>query len=461
MYFINEERIERNLENASNPSEKEVEDIIEKALELKGLSEKQTALLLQTRDKHLIERIFSAAHAVKEKIYGSRIVLFAPFYLGNYCINNCLYCGFRAENSKLKRKVLTMGEIREEVVELLKQGQKRLLLVVGESPLTGIDYLEKAIETVYATKYKNGKIRRVNVNAAPMSLEEFRRLKKAGIGTYQSFQETYHYGTYRKMHPYGPKSDYKTRLYAIDRAQKAKIDDVGLGVLFGLYDYRFEVLALLQHARHLERKFNVGPHTISVPRIEPALNAPVSNRPPCAVPDEDFKKLVAIIRLAVPYTGMILTTREKTSFRNQVFALGISQISAGSRTTPGGYKRSSQNKKTEAQFTLHDSRSVLETVNDLCKLGYLPSFCTACYRVGRTGDDFMKLAKPGNIQNFCLPNAILTFKEYLLDYADGKTRKRGEEKIKRELDNIPDLEIRELAKQKLKKLESGKRDLYF
>lgn len=461
MYFIDEARIEESLEGASNTSRKEVEDVIEKALLLKGLDGEDAAILLQTEDRRLTERIFGAAHSVKERIYGSRIVLFAPLYLGNYCINNCLYCGFRAENTALSRKVLTVGEIRREVEELLKQGQKRLLLVVGESPLTGIDYIEEAVAAVYSKRYGKVGIRRVNVNAAPMTVPEFRRLKNTGIGTYQLFQETYHRGTYRRVHPSGRKSDYRNRLYAIDRAQKAGIDDVGLGVLFGLYDYKFEVLALLQHAHHLEKKFNVGPHTISVPRIEPALNAPLSHRPPHAVSDEDFKKLVAVLRLTVPYTGMILTTREKAAFRNEVFALGISQISAGSRTTPGGYRRTAQNKKTEAQFILHDSRSVSEMVNELCRLGYIPSFCTACYRLGRTGDDFMKLAKPGEIQNFCLPNALLTFKEYLLDHADPETRRTGERRIRKELAGIPYPVLRRQTEDKLRKLEAGERDLYF
>ncbi len=464
MYFINEEKISKLLAEEKFNKGKFLK-ILEKAKKLKGLSLDETALLLnldQNKNKKELNLLFKTAREIKESIYGSRLVLFAPLYLGNCCINNCLYCGFRKDNALLHRKVLSMDEIRQEVTELIKQGQKRLLLVVGESPLTDINYLEKAIQAVYSVKYKGSEIRRVNVNAPAMPVAELKRLKKAGIGTYQLFQETYHYETYKKVHPSdGPKSDYETRLYVMDRAQLAGIDDIGLGVLFGLYDYRFEVLALLQHAQHLEKKFKVGPHTISVPRIEQALNAQLSKNPEYAVSDDEFKKLVAILRLAVPYTGIILTTREKSEFRNEVFSLGISQISAGSRATPGGYKRKQQNKKEEAQFTLHDPRSLSETVNDLCRLGYLPSFCTACYRLGRTGKDFMDLAKPGNIQNFCLPNAILTFKEYLLDYGNAKTRKSGDEKIKKEIGNIPNLKIRTATRKKLKLLEKGKRDLYF
>ncbi|PIU21884.1 MAG: [FeFe] hydrogenase H-cluster radical SAM maturase HydG [Candidatus Diapherotrites archaeon CG08_land_8_20_14_0_20_34_12] len=450
--------------NNTKFDKKEFLKVIEKAKKLQGLNLRETAILLSLdvkKNKSNAKELFDAAHYVKEQIYGSRIVLFAPLYLGNYCVNNCLYCGFRVENSKLKRKVLDEKELKKEVIELLKQGQKRLLLVVGESKLTGIDYLENAIKKVYSIKQANGQIRRVNVNAPPLSVKEFKRLKKAGIGTYQLFQETYHYETYKKVHPSGPKADYKNRLFVMDRAQKAGIDDVGLGVLFGLYDYKFEVLALLQHVKHLEKKFNVGPHTISMPRIEHALNAPLTKNPPCQVSDNNFKKLIAVLRLAVPYTGMILSTREKAEFRDKLFELGISQISAGSRTNPGGYAESEQNKKDEQQFELHDSRTLSEIVSNLCNKNYLPSFCTACYRLGRTGDKFMELAKPGNIQNFCLPNALLTFKEYLVDYAKQNERTKGEEKILSEIKNIPDKKIRELTLKKLKRIEKGKRDLYF
>ncbi|MEM4368023.1 MAG: [FeFe] hydrogenase H-cluster radical SAM maturase HydG, partial [Candidatus Anstonellales archaeon] len=375
---------------------------------------------------------------------------------------NCLYCGFRKDNKELKRKTLTMEELRREIEILISEGHKRVLLVAGEDLRhTNIDYLEKAIKTVYETKVSNGEIRRLNINVAPLSLENFKRLKKAKIGTYQLFQETYHCETYKKMHPQGPKADYLKRLYAMDLAQQAGIDDVGIGVLFGLYDYKFEVLCLLLHAEHLEKEYGTGPRTISVPRLEPALNAPISTNPPYPVSDEEFKKLVAIIRLAVPYTGMILSTRENQQMRNELFALGISQISAGSRTNPGGYYESKINPLNESQFQIHDTRTTSQVIHDVCKLGFLPSFCTACYRSGRTGDYFMQFAKSGNIQNFCHPNAILTFKEYLLDYADDEMKEFGNRIIEKELLKIPNQTIRNETIKKLKLLEEGKRDLYF
>ncbi len=469
MYFINEAKISE-LTKEEQCNEEELNEIINKALELKGLGSEDAAKLLavDARNEESIQKLFTAARTVKKNIYGNRLVLFAPLYLSNYCVNNCLYCAFRRDNTELERKVLSLNEIKEETSELITQGQKRLLVVAGEHPkFCNVEYLENAIRTVYETKLeKNGKIigeiRRVNINAAPMSLEEFRRLKECGIGTYQLFQETYHYETYKKVHPEGTeKSDYRKRLYAMDVAQQAGIDDNGIGALFGLYDYKFEVLALLQHAEHLEKEFGVGPHTISVPRIEAALNAPLANNPLSPVSDEDFKKIVAVLRLAVPYTGIILSTRENTEFRNEVFSLGISQISAASRTTPGGYGRKKQNKETAQQFTLHDPRNLKEVVIDCCKLGHLPSFCTACYRSGRTGKDFMELAKPGKIQECCLPNAILTFKEYLLDFCDEKTKEMGERIIQREIETITNIELREKTKNKIKRIENGERDLYF
>lgn len=439
--------------------EAKAESIISKSLELKGLSQEEAAILLNVKNPKLLEKMFAAARRIKESIYGKRLVFFAPLYLTNACVNDCLYCGFRASNKNLKRKVLTQAEIKEEALALIKEGHKRLLLVAGEHPIfSNISYLESAIETVYSAKYRNGEIRRVNVNVAPLSVPDFRRLKSAGIGTYQLFQETYHKETYKKMHPLGPKSDYDYRISAMDRAQEAGIDDVGIGALFGLYDYRFEVLALLAHANHLEKKWGTGPHTISVPRLEPAEGAPLASSPPFPVSDEDFKKIVAVLRMAVPYTGMILSTREKPPYRDEIFNIGISQISAGSSTQPGGY--SSKRKELE-QFAVSDTRTISKTISDILDEGFYPSFCTACYRVGRTGEDFMRLAKPGAIQNFCTPNCILTFKEYLLDYASPELRKKGEKFIEKELLEITDLERRELTKKKLKELEKGKRDLYF
>lgn len=448
------------LEESKKAPKGKASAIVDKALDLKGLSPEEAAVLLQCTDQKVIQKIFNAARKAKEAIYGKRLVLFAPLYLSNYCMNDCLYCAFRSSNQRIKRKALTLKEIENEVKLLEKQGHKRLLLVAGEHPkISGIEYLEEAVQAVYRTKVGDGEIRRVNVNAAPMSVEHFKRLKKTGIGTYQLFQETYHLPTYKRLHLSGPKTDYENRLYAMDRAFEAGIDDLGIGVLFGLYDYKFEVLALLLHSQYLDKTFGAGPHTISVPRIEPALGAPIAENPPYPVSDDDFKKLVAIIRLAVPYTGMILSTRERAGFRDEVFNLGISQISAGSRTNPGGYGED-KNKDVEQQFELFDSRSLAEVIHDINKDGFIPSFCTACYRLGRTGHDFMSLAKPGNIQNFCLPNALLTFKEYLMDYASPADRKMGEAAIQKQIGMLKNKQLRESTALKLSQIEQGARDQY-
>jgi 2-iminoacetate synthase len=458
--FIPEAEIEDLLERAKKADSDKVAEIIKKSRKLKGLSPEDVAYLLQCTDKAQIEAMFETARAIKEAIYGKRLVFFAPLYVTNECINNCLYCAFRVANRELKRKTLSLEEIKNEVKILEAQGHKRILLVAGEHPKCGIDYLEAAIREVYKTiNERSGEIRRVNVNAAPMSVNDFKRLKAAGIGTYQLFQETYHYETYKEMHQSGPKADYFYRLSAMDRAQEAGIDDVGIGVLFGLYDYKFEVLALLYHALHLEEKFGVGPHTISVPRIEPALGAPIASAPPYPVSDFDFKKLVAIIRMAVPYTGMILSTREPPQLRHELFKLGISQISAGSSTAPGGYTERSNSKVAE-QFSIGDHRPLHEIVKAIIKDGYYPSFCTACYRVGRTGKDFMALAKPGLIKKFCTPNSLLTFEEYMLDYGDDETKRLGEKLIKKQLKEIKDKKIKQLVKKKLEELKKGKRDLF-
>lgn len=462
MSAINEQKIIDALAENEQPSEQQAKKIIDKALKLKGLELSETAALLQCKDKKMTEKMLMAAKKVKEKIYGNRLVLFAPLYLSNYCTNDCLYCGFRAANKELKRKALSMNELRREVEILEKKGHKRLLLVAGEHPnYTGIEYLTQAIQTVYETKVGRGEIRRVNANVAPFSVKEFRELKEAGIGTYQLFQETYHRETYKKMHPSGMKADFEWRLTGMDRAQQAGIDDVGVGVLFGLHDYKFEVLALLQHARHLEEKFGVGPHTISVPRIEPALGAPAALEPPAPVSDEEFRKLVAVIRLSVPYTGMILSTRENAPFRNELFNYGISQISAASRTNPGGY--ADEQKKhfpEEEQFALGDTRELEEVVVEVMRQRFVPSFCTACYRSGRTGKKFMRLAKLGSIQKFCTPNALSTLKEYLLDYASPETKRIGEKLIERELKKIKEKKIRETTRKKLERVSNGERDVY-
>ena len=403
--------------------------------------------------------MFQTARTVKEKIYGKRLVLFAPLYLSNHCVNNCLYCGFRRDNPRIGRKRLGPEEIRVQVRQLEEQGHKRLLLECGESPLSDMEYVEEAIATVYGTRNGRGEIRRVNVNIAATTVANYRRLKAAKIGTYQLFQETYHRPTYEALHA-GPKRDYERQLFALDRAMEAGLDDVGLGVLFGLYDYKFEVLSLLHHARHLEEGFGVGPHTISVPRWRPALG--VDFLPPHPTADEDFKKLVAVLRLAVPYTGMIISTRESVEMRSEAFTLGITQTSAGSRTSPGGYGTKAAEKEEESeQFRVSDHRPPDEVIQSICRLGYLPSFCTACYRRGRTGKTFMDLAKPGEIQGLCHPNALLTFQEYLDDYASEETRKFGAGQIQEHLAGIADPELRRETEARLREIAKGKRDLFF
>ncbi len=454
-------------------------EIIAKARESKGLEPEEVADLLAARTdgdgssgvaEGLWDEVYSAARHIKESIYGRRLVLFAPLYISNYCVNNCRYCGYRASNGSLARRRLTRDEIAGEVRLLEALGHKRLALEAGESPVDcPIDYVLDAIRTVYETSSRDGRgaIRRVNVNIAATTVEDYARLRQAGIGTYILFQETYHRPTYARMHPSGPKSDYLWHLYAMDRAMAGGVDDVGIGVLFGLYDWRFEVLALLMHARHLEETHEVGPHTISVPRLRPALGVNLESFPHL-VSDDDFRRLVALIRLAVPYTGMILSTREKPGFRDEVFGLGVSQISAGSCTGVGGYReeaeraeRRDQTPANTAQFNVEDRRSPDEIIRDLACSGYIPSYCTACYRQGRTGERFMALAKAGEIKNLCLPNAILTFKEYLLDYASPDTQAVGEEAIRSHLREIAKPEVREEAARRLKRLEAGERDLYF
>jgi len=458
--FIDPSKIEALLLKAKSTPPQQITELINKAKKLKGLSPEETAVLLECQDQALIEQIYTAAREIKEAIYGKRLVIFAPLYISNYCANDCHYCGFRTSNKALNRKRLSIDEIIGEVEAMEEEGHKRILLLAGEDAVGGsIENLEKVIPAIYATKKGHGEIRRLNVNVAPMSVEDFKRLKKTGIGTYQLFQETYHPDTFRAMHPSGPKADYLNHLTAMHRAMEAGINDVGIGVLFGLHDFKFEVLALLFHALELERQFGVGPHTISIPRIEPAFNTPLADNPPAKVSDEDFKKLVAILRLAVPYTGIILSTRESAQMRNQLFGLGVSQISAGSRTNPGGYQAAKQGNTDAAQFSLNDDRTLLEVIKDIAKMGYSPSFCTACYRLGRTGKDFMDLAKPGLIQEYCLPNSLFTFKEYLLDYADDETRKLGEQVIIQQLANIKNKTRQIKAKEILQSIETGRRDL--
>lgn len=458
--IINEGDIEKTLENATRASDAaEVHDILSKALQLNGLQAPDIAALAAISDPELIAELFETAKQVKEIIYGRRLVLFAPLYISNLCQNECLYCAFRAKNKNVKRRALSQQEIQREVEILVKQGHKRVLLVAGESyPQQGFQYILDSIQTIYNTKVGTGEIRRVNVNIAPLTTDEFRLLKAAQIGTYQLFQETYHRRTYQAVHISGQKADYDWRVTAMDRAIKAGIDDVGIGILFGLCDWRFELLALMQHINYLEETFGIGPHTISVPRLEPAAGSDMAAHPPKPVSDIDFRKIVAILRLAVPYTGIIMSTRETPNMRRETFALGVSQISAGSRTNPGGYAEG-QDIEEQAQFSLGDHRLLDEVIYDVAKLGYIPSFCTGCYRLGRTGQDFMDLAKPGLIKEHCDPNALSTFMEYLLDYGSEKTRSVGQTLIAKVLD-----ETEPVAKQRsmamLEKIRNGRRDVF-
>ncbi|MGD0170311.1 MAG: [FeFe] hydrogenase H-cluster radical SAM maturase HydG [Smithella sp.] len=460
--FIDDTKIENLLSKAKNPASQRVREIIDKALELKGLSPEEVAILLQTEDDELIDMIWQAAHKIKEDIYGNRLVLFAPLYIANHCANNCLYCGFRHDNKELNRVALTMEQISKEVQVLEREGHKRLLMLCGEHPTrSSLEYFMEAIETAYSVKTeKGGEIRRINVEIAPLNVDEYKELKKTGIGTVVLFQETYHHETYKLMHPSGPKKDFANRLTAMHRAQEGGINDVGIGALFGLFDYKYEVLGLLLHALQLEKDCGVGPHTMSIPRLEPAFNAPAAIAPPHPVSDHDFKKLVAIIRMAVPYTGMILSTRENPALRSEVFALGISQISAGSRTNPGGYQEDSSEAFRAAQFNLGDTRTLDEVILDITEHGHIPSFCTACYRLGRTGKDFMDLAKPGLIQKFCQTNAVFSFKEYLLDYASPQTREAGEKLIRKMLAQTFKTQRKKSVMNKLQNIEGGKRDVY-
>ncbi len=458
--FIDEQKIADLLAAGAKADKSRGLQIIEKARQCKGLDLDELAVLLQADDPEVIQALYDAALYVKNTVYGRRMVFFAPLYVSNVCANNCLYCGFRKDNTELVRKVLTMDEVRGEIELLLEEGHKRVLLVAGEHPQkSGIDYIEEAVAAIYDTKVGNASMRRVNVNCAPLSVEDFRRLKATNIGTYQCFQETYHLETYKKMHPSGPKADMLWRLHAPARAIEAGIDDVGVGALLGLTDYRFEVMAILTHCQHLDLTSGVGPHTISVPRLEPALNSDVANNPPHAVTDDNMRRIVSCIRLAVPYTGIILSTRERAEFRDELISLGVSQLSAGSRTAPGGYAEAKAHQPTGEQFSIGDDRSLAEMITQLTKGDYIPSFCTGCYRKGRTGEAFMDLAKEGEIHHMCAPNAILSFKEYLIDYADADTRAEGERVIAEELANLDD-NMRIKITDLIATIENGARDVY-
>ena len=437
-----------------------VDSILAKAKERKGLSHREAAVLLACDDPEKEREIFALAEQIKKDFYGNRIVLFAPLYLSNYCVNGCVYCPYHRQNAHIPRRKLTQEEIRAEVIALQDMGHKRLAIESGEDPkMNPLEYILESIDTIYGIKHRNGAIRRVNVNIAATTVENYARLKAAGIGTYILFQETYHARDYAVLHPTGPKHDYAYHTEAHDRAMQGGIDDVGFGVLFGLARYRYEFTALLMHAEHMEAVFGVGPHTISVPRIRRADDIDPSAFEN-GISDDQFAKIVACIRIAVPYTGMIVSTRESKACRERVLHLGISQISGGSRTSVGGYVDGDDESET-AQFDVSDPRPLDEVVKWLMELGYLPSFCTACYREGRTGDRFMSLCKSGQIQNCCHPNALMTLKEYLEDYARPETKRVGEVLIQRELANIPNEKVRRIVVERLEKIREGSRDFRF
>lgn len=460
--FIAQEEIQSTLQEvATNKNNRKLlQDIMRKAEQCKGLNHREAALLLECTDQEINQQINQLARSIKQKFYGNRIVLFAPLYLSNYCINGCVYCPYHLKNKTIHRRKLTQTEIQNEVIALQDMGHKRLAIEAGEDPRNNpIEYILESIDTIYNIKHKNGAIRRVNVNIAATTVENYKRLHDANIGTYILFQETYHKANYEALHPTGPKSNYAYHTEAMDRAMTAGIDDVGIGVLFGLETYLYDFIGLLMHAEHLEAKFGVGPHTISVPRICMADDIDINDYKN-AVPDEIFHKIVAVLRIAVPYTGMIVSTRESAKNREKVLELGVSQISGGSRTTVGGYVES-QDAEHSAQFDITDQRTLDEIVQWLLTLGHIPSFCTACYRQGRTGDRFMALVKSNQIANCCHPNALITLQEYLQDYASPQTITLGEAMIRQELNNIPNPKAQETAKRFLEAIKQGKRDFRF
>lgn len=461
--FINEELIKQTLAQNAQITQDEFNSIMAKAETAAGLNMLEVAKLLNIEDDERLNQLYAAAHRVKERIYGKRIVIFAPLYISNYCVNKCQYCGYSCD-SGIDRKKLNNEELINEVKSLEAMGHKRLALEVGEDLANcDLDYILESIKTIYSIKFKNGSIRRINVNIAATTVDRYKQLHAAEIGTYILFQETYHRETYAKVHVKGPKHDYDWHTTAFDRAMEAGIEDVGAGALFGLYDYKFEVLGLMQHAEHLEQKYGCGPHTVSVPRLKPALGVDLATYP-YMLSDEQFKKVIAIIRLALPYVGLILSTRESAKLRDEIIKYGVSQISAGSCTGVGGYSEhvSGENtpKLNTAQFSVEDERSPDEVIYSLCKSGYIPSYCTACYRQGRVGDRFMALAKSGDIQNVCQPNALMTFQEYLCDYASEATKAEGEKVIAEQVALIKNDNMRKLVLVQLEKIRQGKRDLY-
>ena len=461
--FISNEEILDTINYATeNKSNRElIQSIIEKAKEMKGISHREAAVLLECDLEDENQRIYQLAKAIKDKFYGNRIVMFAPLYLSNYCVNGCVYCPYQFKNKQIKRKKLTQEEIRQEVIALQDMGHKRLALEAGEDPVhSPIEYILESIDTIYSIKHKNGEIRRVNVNVAATTVENYRKLRDAGIGTYILFQETYHKENYEKLHPTGPKHDYAYHTEAMDRAMEAGIDDVGIGVLFGLNMYRYDFVGLLMHAEHLEATTGVGPHTISVPRIRPAEHVDTEEFKD-AISDEIFEKIVAILRITAPYAGMIVSTRESQKTREKVLQLGVTQLSGGSKTSVGGYADAELEEENTTQFDVEDKRTLDQVVNWLLKLGFIPSFCTACYREGRTGDRFMSLVKSGQIANICQPNALMTLKEYLEDYAEADTKEKGEALIINEMENITNKKVYDITKDYLTELQDGKRDFRF
>lgn len=461
--FISDEEIRASLayaeENKNNLAL--IHQILDRAQDKKGLSHREAILLLECPDEGVKERIFSLAKMIKDAIYGNRIVLFAPLYLSNYCVNSCVYCPYHVKNRTITRKKLSQEDIKREVIALQDMGHKRLALEMGEDPQKNpIEYVLESIKTIYSTKHKNGAIRRVNVNIAATTVENYKRLKDAEIGTYILFQETYHKKSYETLHPHGPKSNYAWHTEAMDRAMEAGIDDVGIGVLYGLENYRYDFVGILMHAEHLEARFGVGPHTISVPRICPADDVSPDEFDN-SLDDETFEKIIALLRIAAPYAGMIMSTRESKEMRERGLKIGISQISGGSSTSVGGYSEKEKEEENSAQFDTSDKRTLAEVVAWLMETGHLPSFCTACYREGRTGDRFMSLAKSGQIHNCCLPNALLTLDEYLSDYATEETKILGKKLIQDELTNIPNLKMRDKTSLILSRIDKGERDFRF
>lgn len=461
--FISHDEIMDTLAYAEEHKEDRVllDAILEKAKQRKGLSHREAAVLLECPLPEYKEKVFALAKEIKQAIYGDRIVLFAPLYLSNYCVNGCVYCPYHSQNKTIHRKKLTQEQIREEVIALEAMGHKRIVLESGEHPtMNPLEYILESIKTIYSIKNKNGEIRRVNINIAACEVEDYKKLHEAGIGTYTLFQETYNKENYEALHVHGPKANYAYHTEAMDRAMQGGIDDVGIGVLYGLELYRYDFVGLLMHAEHLEAVYGVGPHTISVPRICPADDIDVdefSN----AVPDDIFEKIIAIIRISAPYAGMIMSTRETQAMRERGLALGISQISGGSRTSVGGYAEEEKPEDNSAQFERSDQRSLDEIVDWLLELGYVPSFCTACYRAGRTGDRFMALAKSGAISNCCQPNALMTLKEYLLDYASEDTKALGDKVISEQLENIKNTNVKEKSRDYIHQMEEGERDFRF